>query len=290
MLHMNFPDGNLNMTTMKTTLQIIVSLILFGGLTGCDPIEDRLNMGAPIEAENLQLTVAPVVIDGKNTNKVVLQNNSPVLSSWDYGSGISLRQTDTVLLVAPGLNEIIFTGLNPDGSKVNRRIEVNVEEMAFPVPPEWAFLTDGSSKTWVWDTNQPAVWGNGGYQVDTAPAWWAISEPEVDEQAAGEGMDAKMIFSLRGATLTKVYADGKEETGTFSFDMDNPIVQDDGTVWAKGKLITRGVTVLCGQSPNEENAPVYEYDILIIDNEQLVLAYPEPDGSGTGWFWMFRSE
>src|SRR5690606_10006825 len=112
-----------------------------------------------------------------------------------------------------------FTGLNPDGTQITRTIEVNVEEMAFEVPPEWAFLTDGGEKSWVWDSSQPAVWGNGGYQTDDAPAWWVLPESEIDGQAPNQGIGAKMVFTLRGATLTKVYANGDEETGTFSFDM-----------------------------------------------------------------------
>ena len=291
MLLMSTQDGNLkNNITMKTTIQIIFCFFLLGGLTGCDPIEDRLDLGKAMRADDLQLSVTPILVDGKKSNKVVLENSSPVLSSWDYGSGVTQRKTDTVLLVAPGLNEIIFTGLNPDGTQISRTMEVNVEDMAFEVPPEWAFLTDGSDKSWVWDTDQPAVWGNGGYRTNDAPAWWVLSESEVDGQAPDQGVGAKMVFTLRGATLTKVYANGDEETGTFSFDMDSNVTLDDGTVWAKGKLTTKGVTVLCGQSPNEGNAPVFEYDILVVDGQQLVLAYPEPDGSGTAWFWMFRSQ
>src|SRR5690606_810247 len=117
-------------------------------------------------------------------------------------------------------------------------------------------------------------------------------EADIDSQAPGEGTGAKMIFSLRGAKLSKVKSNGQAENGSFSFNMAQKVTLEDGTVWAKGKLTTKGVTVLCGKSPNEGNAPVYEYDILIIDNQQMVLSYPEP-GAGpwdTAWFWMFRAE
>ena len=67
---------------------------------------------------------------------------------------------------------------------------------------------------------------------------------------------------------------------------------NDGTTWAKGKLTTNGVTVLCGISPNEGNAPVYEYDIIILNDNEMMLAYPEPGAPawGTAWFWAFKAQ
>lgn len=261
-------------------------------LIGCDPIEDRMELGSAITADQLDITATPLIVDGKKSNKVILDNRSPVLSSWDYGVGVTQRKTDTVLLVSTGENEILFTGLNPDGSKISKTMQVSVDELTFPVPPEWAFLTDGSEKNWVWDTNKPAVWGNGGYIGNFEPAWWTLQEAEIDGQASGEGTGAKMVFSLRGAKLSKVKSTGETVTGTFAFDMTKKITMEDGTVWAEGKLTTRNVTVLCGISPDEENAPVYEYDILIINGNELVLAYAAPGAApwDTAWFWVFRAE
>lgn len=275
---------------MKTLFKISL-LGIFLVSAACEPIEDRMEMGSAITAEQLQITATPVVVDGKNSNKVVLDNKSPVLSSWDYGVGTTQRKTDTVLLVAEGENEIIFTGLNPNGTKITKTINVTVDELTFDVPLEWGYLTGGSEKEWVWDESQGGVWGNGGYMGNSEPAWWILPIGDIDGQAPGEGVGAKMVFSLRGAQLSKVKSNGDTETGAFSFDMGKTITLDDGSTWAKGKLTTRGVTVLCGISPNEGGAPVYEYDILILDNERMVLSYPEPGVGpwGTAWFWVFKA-
>src|SRR5699024_5687513 len=106
-----------------------------------------------------------------------------------------------------------------------------------------------------------------------------------------EGIGAKMIFSLRGAKFTKVKSDGTTETGTFSFDMNDKALDNDGNVWGEGKLTLKGTTVLNGISPNENNAKVYEYDILVLNDNQMVLSYPEPNETEarTAWFWVFRS-
>ena len=126
-----------------------------------------------------------------------------------------------------------------------------------------------------------------------APAWWGVVLSDIDGQAPGEGAGAKMTFSLRGAKLTKTLSTGEVQEGSFAFDMDETTVLEDGTVWAQGKLTTKGITMLCGKSPNEDNAPIYEYDILIINDEQLVLAYPEANSAKAGdtaWFWVFKPE
>lgn len=277
---------------MKNLIYIIIFSVSLLILQGCEPIEDRMELGSAITADQLDISATLITVNGKASNKAVVNNNSPVLSSWDYGTGITQKKTDTVLLVSTGENEIIFTGLNADGSKISKSLKVKVDELTFPVPLEWGMLTDGKDKTWVWDTTKPAVWGNGGYMGNDGPAWWTLKESDINGQAAGEGTGAKMVFSLRGAKLTKVKSDGKSETGSFSFDMTKKITLDNGTVWAKGKLTTKGVTVLCGKSPNEGGAPVYEYDILIINGKELVLAYPEPGVGawGTAWFWNFKAQ
>jgi len=276
---------------MKKILQLLLSLFIIHGLISCDPLEDRLNIGSAITESELQVSAVPVIVNGKKSNKVVLDNKSPVLSNWDYGTGISLRKSDTVLLVSTGKNEIIFTGLNANGTKINKTISVDVDELTFPVPLEWGYLTDGSEKEWVWDTDQPAVWGNGGYMASEGPAWWTLKESDIDGQAKNEGTGAKMVFSLRGAQLTKVKSNGETEKGTYSFDMTKIIKLDNGQVWAKGKLTTKGVTVLCGKSPNEGNSPVYEYDILMLDNNRMILCYGEAGVGpwGTAWFWVFKA-
>lgn len=277
---------------MKNLIYIIIFSVSLLFFQGCEPIEDRMELGSAITAEQLDISATLVTVNGKASNKAVVNNNSPVLSSWDYGTGVTQKKTDTVLLVSTGENEIIFTGLNADGSKISKSLKVKVDELTFPVPLEWGMLTDGKDKTWVWDTTKPAVWGNGGYMGNDGPAWWTLKESDINGQAAGEGTGAKMVFSLRGAKLTKVKSDGKSETGSFSFDMTKKITLDNGTIWAKGKLTTKGVTVLCGKSPNEGGAPVYEYDILIINGKELVLAYPEPGVGpwGTAWFWNFKAQ
>ncbi|MDD4605851.1 MAG: hypothetical protein PHH10_06070 [Dysgonamonadaceae bacterium] len=266
---------------------LYISMLLMVLFAACEPVENRLSMGDPISAEQLDLSVTPIMVDGKRSNKVVMENHSPVMSSWNYGVGVSQKMTDTVLLVITGDNNIIFTGLNPDGSTITKTITVNVEELTFPVPEEWGYLCGDGEKEWVWAETGP--WGNGGYLASFAPAWWIVDHDGIEGQVEGEGPNTSMIFSINGASLTKNRNDGTTDTGSFSFDMSKKKVTSGGVLWAIGQFKTVGTTILCGISPDEGKVPVNTFDILVLTEDRLVLAYA-PAGTGewgTAYFWVF---
>lgn len=267
---------------------LYISMLVMFLFAACEPIENRLPMGDTITAEQLDISATPLMVNGKRSNKIVMENHSPVLSSWNYGVGVSQKMTDTVLLVITGDNEIVFTGLNPDGTTITKSLTVNVEELSFPVPKEWAFLCGDGAKEWVWADGN--CWGNGGYLATFGgPAWWVLNKTAVEEQAAGEGLDASMVFSISGASLTKNKNNGTKAVGGFSFDMSKKKVTSGGATWAIGQFKTVGVTVLAGVSPDEGKIPVNTYDILELTADRLVLAYA-PAGTGewgAAYFWVF---
>lgn len=268
----------------KSILYISILILLFAA---CDPVENRLPMGDPITAEQLNLSVTPIKVNGKNSNKIVMENHSPVMSSWNYGVGVSQKMTDTVLLVITGDNDIIFTGLNPDGSTINKTLTVNIEELTFPVPKEWGYLCGDGEKEWVWA--QTAPWGNGGYLASYKPEWWVLDLAGINGQAPGEGPNTSMVFSISGASLTKKRNDGTSTKGSFSFDMKKKKVTSGGASWAIGQFKTVGTTILCGISPDEGKVPVNTLDILELTENRLVLSYA-PAGTGewgTAYFWVF---
>jgi hypothetical protein len=272
---------------------IIYILMLFMGiLTACDPLEDRDTLTGAITADQLDISATPILVNGLRSNKIVLINHSPVSCEWDYGVGLSQKALDTVLMVIEGDNPIKFTGLNADGTFIEKTLSVNVEELSFEVPVQWGLLCGTGEKEWVWASSN--CWGNGGYLINTAPAWWILSPgADLDAQVEGEGTaDASMVFSIQGASLTKKRSDGTTVKGTFSFDMTKTTNNTGGEIWAIGKLKTAGVTVLVGVSPDEGKASVYEYDIHTLDEETLILSYA-PAGSGewgTAYYWVFKAK
>lgn len=264
-------------------------------MVACDPEENREVLSGAITAEDLEISATPLIVNGKKSNSIELNSDGVAcLSSWNYGNGTTISTKTTVQLVLKGANDIVFTGLNHDGTTITKTLTVQIDTL-INVPAEWGILCGAGEKSWVWDDTQAsAVWGNGGYKGNTSPGWWKVALSEINTQAGaiGEGIGAEMIFSVQGSSLTKKKADGTSVKGAFSFDMTAITKDDGGAVWGKGKLKTKNITVLCGKQPNAANAPVYEYDILTLNNSKMALCFPEPGAGswGTAWFWMFKAK
>ncbi|MDR0431397.1 MAG: hypothetical protein LBH58_13105 [Tannerellaceae bacterium] len=272
---------------------ILMGLLLF---VSCDPIENRDKMTGAITAEQLDVTATPLVVDGIRSNKIILENHSPILSQWDYGMGTTNKAYDEVLVSAVGDMVIKFSGRNGDGTTITKDLLVNVESIVFEVVGMDKFIGDGS-KTWVWDewTNErgfdgPGVYpyGIGGSVADKSPAWWGLKYGTFDEN------DATMTFALDGgAIFTKTLGDGTQQKGTFSFNMSKKIAD-----WSQGILTLKGATIPYPKSMNNGGGDAYEFYILVLEDDQLVLSTVTGneirDDVGP-WshevnIWMFRPE
>jgi hypothetical protein len=78
---------------------------------------------------------------------------------------------------------------------------------------------------------------------------------------------------------------------TKTLDSQNAPGATGGNLWSIGKLNLTGVTVSLGTQPNNDNIPVYSYDILYLDSNVMILAAPQPDALyawGGCWFWVFK--
>jgi hypothetical protein len=261
-------------------------------MVACDPAENRDVLSGAITASDLKISATPVLVNGKKSNNIELNSDgNGCLSSWNYGNGTTVSTKTTVQLVLKGANDIVYTGLNHDGTTITKTLTVQIDTL-INVPPEWGILCGTGTKSWVWDDTQAdAVWGNGGYLGNTSPGWWKVPLADMNAQAAGEGAGAEMIFSVHGSSLTKKKTNSTTAVGSFAFDMTAKTILGDGTVWAKGKLTTKNVTVLAGFVINE-NTNCYSYDILTLDNSKMALACPRPGAGswGEATFWMFRAK
>lgn len=262
--------------------------------TSCDPIENRQEMkgATTIDKINSIVSVTAEIRDGKRSNYLLLNAEGlDALCAFDYGVGTYVGTKARVQVVVPGDNVVKFTALNADGTKLSKDFTVNVEE-CFDVAAEWSIFCGSGEKVWGWDTQASSVWGNGGYLSNVAPGWWAVPIGDMEGQTPGEGAAATMTFSVKGSSLTKNKSDGSKQQGIFSFDMSKKTAGADGGPWGIGKLTTSAVTVLSGKQSNGGGAPIYSYDILKLNEQELVLAWPEPGAGawGTAWYWMFRAK
>ncbi len=262
----------------------------------CDPIEDREGMGGIVPASDFKLETYSILVDNVASNKIVMKNSTfGVGSFWDYGSGFSSRQQDTVIVPFLGNLPITFTGISNGGTDTKSQT-VQVDKIVFPVDETWNLLAgyDANGKTWMWDFIDPGnvVFGNGAALVNYGPAWAQNSAASMDTNDPTVGMNGTMTFDLNmKANFTKKNGSGSVvETSSFSFDMTKTILSADGvTDWSIGQLNIPDASVMHGISP--PNAPgqpiVHTYEILKLTEDEMVLAIISPNG-WEGWYWKFK--
>ena len=103
-------------------------------LGACSPIEDDDTHGlADIAADQLKITATPVLVNGVNSNRIVVDNRSAVLSEWTLehlasSADIVASAHDTLVASKIGTNDIKFRGFNPStGNYVERTLQVQVD-------------------------------------------------------------------------------------------------------------------------------------------------------------------
>lgn len=284
----------------KIIYSMFVAFAMGGLLASCDP----MHQSSPSEdvlasADQIDATVTPIVnASGQNTNKAICKYNGKGMAQFSSVTTL-VSNNDTIQLFALGDQTVTCKVMGQDGVAYSKDYTVNVQSMDYPVDAWWTTLTNGSSKTWVWDdTSADGVFGNGGYVGNTSPGWWKLSTSDVEGQAtgkapttssAGDGSNASMTFTLAGAKVTK--SDGTE--GSFAFDKKVQTSPTDETGWAIGHLTFTGVFPPMGILVNLSNKVVYNYRILKLTTDKLVLSVPESESNtawGAAWFWMFKAK
>ena len=155
-------------------------------------------------------------------------------------------------------------------------------------------LTDNSQATWTWDDENPC-WGNGGYSglayggasSLTGNSWWGVTDAEVADQITNYGYG---LADGKGATMT-LTSDGvltKSSGGSGGFTYNTSITEDiggynEGKTW--GRFYTTGDGILFPVRINA-GTTVDEFDIVYVDDNHLVLSYPNYPAGGDNASWM----
>lgn len=285
--------------------KILYSIAVYALAVSCNPIQDGYDIGRDLTADELDVSVRAEVVNGKNTNKLIFENHSPILGEFDYSFGVTSQQVvDTAIIVVAGPVDVTFKGLNPSGSYVTKKFTVNVEELYYEVPEIWGLLCGSGTKSWEWDVDAPdGCFGAGGY-MDTHEPWDPQDLSELEGgwwNQPGWGEGASMSFSIRDMVFSKTDATGeKTETGTFTFDLSHQLmnIYAPEEVWSYGKLkINGGTSILAGRVPSYDTweiYDVYEFEIVELTEDKLVLAHwMEPhdmDANSECYFWLFRAK
>lgn len=244
---------------------------LFGALlflTTCTP--DNPGLGGVIDESELNFSVTQNPV---KDNTIYLENKtSGIIPYWDYGIGFSNKAKDTIDIRFAGEYEIKFYALDKGGfASASKKVTVSQNDEDYFQDPMWNLLTNGSAgKTWVWNDQIPACYGNGG-QGSTAPEWWQVSYAEVISQGWEVG---EMVLNLDGAqNFTKTLDSGATTKGFFNLDIENK------------RLTVLNANVLHGADYGSDGANGNYYVITKLTATELVLAR-----QGDGWqnTWVFR--
>ena len=269
-----------------------ICLLICVFFIACEPITDRMEMGSVVAESDLRIEVYTTTEGG---NQIVMSNETPQVGSfWDYIVSTSVQQRDTVLLPFLGEHKITFTGLCAGGTVTTTRT-VKIDRIDHALAPEWALLagTEKEGKTWVWD-NEGLIWGDGGYLYDIAPMWSGLSAEDMESKFP-EDFAQSITFDLNGgANFTKKKANGTiVEKGSFSLDLSRSIPNGYNTAeWSTALIKINEATVMHGISPNEGNTTIHQFEVMLLDKDHLVLAYPEQGISPGGrcWYWKFKAQ
>jgi hypothetical protein len=197
---------------MRNTLffTILMSLVL----SACETIEDRNEMGHLITKEQIKINVTQ---NPSGSNTIIVENlTDEILPYWDWGTGWSNKQKDTIYIPFGGDYTLNFTAFSQGGSvTVSQKFSIaeNDEEF-FTTDPAWLGLTgNGEGKTWVWATDHPSGYlaGNGP-EDSVTPAWWTMKPSDYWGTTTDE-----VYMDLDGAANFKhTKGDGSVVTGVFN--------------------------------------------------------------------------
>jgi len=142
------------MKSFKTIFSILLFSMLFA--TACQ--DDDHELGRMLEASEISYKVVQDLATDPGGNTVILINETPAtISMWDYGTGRSNRQIDTVRFAFEGDYTIKFSAVTAGGivELEPKTITVTQNNLNYVNDPLWTALSGGvgNEKTWVLDMN-----------------------------------------------------------------------------------------------------------------------------------------
>lgn len=251
----------------KSTFAWLGAMLL---LVVCTPDNPELGNIIPQSELNFSITQDP-----EKDNIIYLENKTAgIIPYWDWGIGYSNKQKDTIQIRFAGEYEIKFHAFDNGGSQfTSEKVTVSKNDEDYFKDPVWNLLTNGSEgKTWVWNNDIPACYGNGS-AGSVVPEWWQVSYAEVVSNGWEVG---EMVFDLNGAqNFGKTLDNGTIEKGFFNLDVD------------KKQLTILNANILQGAAYADDGAAGSYYVITKLTEAEMTLAR-----QGDGWqnTWVFKAK
>jgi hypothetical protein len=201
---------------------------------------------------------------------------------------------------------VYFRYVNQDGKDVVASKEFTLQ-VAADLAPEIKYLaSNAGKKKWMWDLSMNGqCWGNAAYCMgdgadfaeNGANQWWGTTpdmlwfdgeegqygHTDKDDSKAGEGdFNAYMIITEDGDIATYDAAGKALRTGKYEVKgYDGKRHDVGGNAWDLGHLVTDKPVVMFPYMINGGGTTVTEFEILGLNDDQLVLVYPGTAAPGS---------
>lgn len=270
---------------------------LFIGLFALLSCNKDYSLDGLMDASQLKFEVVQDKSIDPGGNTVILINNTPESTPiWDFGTGKSTRQRDTVRFAFKGEYTIKYTAMTSGGLVEAEPVTIQVtqDNLNYVNDPVWTLLTGGvgEEKTWLLDANaagdqkfftspiyfagqdiaygslsddrQSVLWKQECTNPGGADCWTYAPNYISDTWAAEKRDYGTMTFSLKGGpflnTDHKGVAGVNAESGTFFLDV------------ATMMLTTSNATPLSVSYTPTDAASVLSWRILSLTENTMQLA------------------
>lgn len=274
---------------MKNIRDVFAMILIALSIVSCQ--EDVPEIGTPLPPEQINLDVYQPLSVSEGGNTVVLRNlTEGVIPMWDYGTGKSIKQIDTVRYAFAGTYTIKRSAMSagrvvqlPDAT-----VEVTKIDPTQIADPLWTLLAGGADKEKVWVLDFDA---NGVSRAFDGPIFfigaYTLFHPDCNGEdncwdwfptwqswMPGPADYGTMTFNLKGGPYVIVDQKAITNNGVFngtysintkersiSFTSVTPLNMGWDQVWSKAYIysITETTMQLAFQKPNNQEYEIYNY-------------------------------
>lgn len=186
--------------------------------------DEEHELGQMLDKSEVKFEVTQDLATDPGGNTVILKNNTPgTISIWDYGTGRSNRQQDTVRFAFKGQYEIKFSAVTAGGIVQLDPVVVTVtsDNLNYVNDPLWTAISGGvgKEKTWLLDIDPDGVskyftspvYFSGddiGWEYECmkegGDCWYWEPEWAGNQWIGGKGDYGSMTFNLKGGPFVTV--------------------------------------------------------------------------------------
>ena len=237
-------------------------------LTSCDPSTDDISSGFNnnVTAENVVAKATPVVVNGKNGNRIIVENNSPITCQWTaeqlLGSPVTSKKSyDTIYVSKTGTNIISMKCHNLNG-EFTKEFSVTVDEISYIPENIQKRLGDVNSFGTAFDPSKVSV------------------EQELDKETGRKG-NVFTVKNANGVITDWVVKDLATGEAVASSDLNNDqllVISDNGEYEISINYVKADGTT--------GSHVVGKYTIECWTNKPEIVEYLSGETGVTEWQWF----